>query len=206
MRTVLLYSIIAAFLLPVTSTATEPNLKGKHTKEKTIHKEFNVDDNATLRVANSYGDLDITTWNENRIVMDVIITTNGNNEDKVQRRLDDIDVDFSSSSEWVSAETTFKNRKSKSWWNWGNDNVSMTIDYVIKMPMTNNVKLSNDYGAINLDKLEGRAEINCDYGKITTKELMASNNQFNFDYTNDSYFEYIEGGKINADYSSYTVG
>ena len=204
MKTALLYSIITAFLLPVSILATEPNLKGKHTKEKTIHKEFDVNSDATLRVSNSYGDLDITTWNENRIVMDVIITTNGNNEDKVQRRLDDIDVDFSSSPEWVSAETTFKNRKSKSWWNWGNNNVSMKINYVIKMPMSNNVILSNNYGSINLDKLEGRAEISCDYGKVTTKELMSSDNKLNFDYTNNSYFEYIESGKINADYSSYT--
>lgn len=74
------------------------------------------------------------------------------------------------------------------------------------MPITNNVDLSNDYGNINLDKLEGHAKINCDYGKITTKELMADNNIITFDYTNHSYFEYIKSGKINADYSEFTVG
>ncbi len=155
---------------------------------------------------NSYGDLDITTWNENRIVIDVTITVNGNNEEKVDRKLSDLDVKFSSSNEWVSAETTFNKRKSKSWWSWGSNTVNMKIDYVIKMPASNNVKLSNDYGSINLDKLEGRAEINCDYGKVTTKELMADDNVLNFDYTNNSYFEFIKSGKINADYSSYTIG
>ncbi|MBT8253124.1 MAG: hypothetical protein KJN68_04070 [Bacteroidia bacterium] len=206
MRTVLRYRLLALLLLPATLMATEPDCKGKHTKEKTIHKEFNVNSNATLRVSNSYGDLDITTWNENRIVIDVTITTNGNNEEKVQRKLDDLDVEFSSSQEWVSAETTFNKRKSKSWWSWGSNNVNMKINYVIKMPMTNNVKLSNDYGSINLDKLEGQAEINCDYGKITTKELMGDNNMLNFDYTKNSYFEYVKSGKVNADYSAYTVG
>src|SRR5690606_38398151 len=71
--------------------------------------------------------------------------------------------------------------------------------------MSNSVDLSNDYGSINLDRLEGHAKINCDYGKITTKELMADNNLISFDYTNNSYFEYIKSGKINADYSSFTV-
>ncbi len=207
MKTALLYRLIIAMLiLPMSITANDLDPKGKHTKEKTLHKEYDVNGNATLKVDNSYGNIDITTWNENRIVIDVTITTNGNNEEKVQKKLNDIDVEFSASSDMVSAQTTFNKRKTKSWWNWGNNNVNMKINYVIKMPITNNVKLSNDYGNINLDKLEGRAEINCDYGKITTQELMADNNILTFDYTNNSYFEYVKSAKINADYSSYTIG
>lgn len=208
MKTALLYRLAIAFLiLPLSTMANDTNWKGKHTKEKTIHKEYDVNANANLEVDNSYGNIDITTWNENRIVIDVTITTNGNNEDKVQKKLDDIHVEFEASSSMVSAKTRFNNNKSSSWWNWGkNNNVNMKINYVIKMPMTNSVDLSNDYGNINLDKLEGRAEISCDYGKISTKELMADNNVLRFDYTNDSYFEYVKSGKINADYSSYTVG
>ena len=34
---------------------------------------------------------------------------------------------------------------------------------------------------------------------------MADNNDISFDYTKNSYFEYIKSGKIDADYSSYTV-
>ncbi|MBT8266164.1 MAG: hypothetical protein KJP20_06445 [Bacteroidia bacterium] len=207
MKTVLLYKLVfALFLMPITTMAHEKDWKGKHTKEKKISKEFKVNANANLKVDNSYGDIDITTWNENRIVIDVIITTNGNDEEKVQKKLNEIDVEFSASSSEVSARTRFNKGKSKSWWNWGNNNVNMKIEYIIKMPMTNSVDLDNDYGSINLDKLEGRAVINCDYGKITTKELMADNNYINFDYTNNSYFEYIKSGKIDADYSGYTVG
>ena len=106
----------------------------------------------------------------------------------------------------MSAKTIFNKNKSDSWWSWGkNNNVNMEINYVIKLPITNSVDLSNDYGSINLDKLEGRANINCDYGKITTKELMADNNYLSFDYTQNSYFEYIKSGKINADYSGFIV-
>ena len=128
-----------------------------------------------------------------------------NNEEKVQKKLDQITVNFDASPNMVSAKTIFNKGKS-SWWKWGNNNVNMKVDYVIKMPITNSVDLSNDYGSINLDKLEGHARISCDYGKITTKELMADDNQLTFDYTNNSYFEYIKSGKINADYSGYTVG
>ena len=208
MKTALLYRITLAFMLiPMFIIASNnTNGKGKHTKEKVIKKEFNVSANATLEVDNSYGNLDIVTWNENRIVFEVTITTNGNNEEKVQKKLDDISVEFDATSNWVKAKTKFNKKGSSSWWKWNSNNkVNMKINYVIKMPITNNVKLSNDYGSINLDKLEGQANISCDYGKITTKELMADNNTLSFDYTQNCYFEYIKSGKINADYSEFTV-
>ena len=206
MKTALLYkALVTFFLIPVLIIGNNGNdWKGRHTKEKKINKEYTVNPDATLKVDNSYGNIDIVTWNENRIVIEVTITTNGNNEEKVQKKLDGINIEFSGSSNRVTAKTRFN--KNRSWWNWGISNVNMKINYVIKMPITNNVDLSNDYGSINLDKLEGRAIIDCDYGKITTKELMADDNIITFDYTNHSYFEYIKSGKIDADYSGFTVG
>ncbi|MDO6597540.1 hypothetical protein Q4512_11490 [Oceanihabitans sp. 2_MG-2023] len=208
MRTAQLYKTLIAFmLLPMLLVAgTNPVHIGKHTKEKVIKKEFNVTPDATLKVDNSYGNLDIITWEENRIVFEVTITTNGNDLEKVQEKLDDISVNFEASSNQVSAKTLFNNSKSSSWWKWNKGNsVNMKINYVIKMPITNNVNLYNDYGNINLDKLKGNTAINCDYGKITTKELLGDTNNINFDYSNNCYFEYIKKGKINADYSGFTV-
>jgi hypothetical protein len=204
MKTALLYKTVLTFLLiPAFIFANNGEGSGKYTKEKKLHREYEVSATATVKIDNSYGNIDIVTWNENRVVIDITITTNGNNEDKVIKKLNEIDVLFDNSPNMVSAKTKFDNNRS--WWNWGSSNVNMKINYVIKMPISNNVDLENDYGSINLDKLEGRAKIDCDYGKITTKELMADNNVISFDYTNNSYFEYIKSGKINADYSGYTV-
>lgn len=191
-------------LLPLVLFANHD--KNKYKKEKTITKQFDVSANATLKVNNSYGNLNVITWNENRIEFVIKITTSGKNEEKVQKKLDEITIDFEGSLNMVSAKTIFNKNKSKSWWKWGkNDNVNMTINYIVKMPITNNVDLSNDYGSINLDRLEGQAIINCDYGKITTKELLGDNNRITFDYTNNCFFEYIKSAKINADYSGFTI-
>ena len=77
MKTALHYKVFTLlFILPLFVLANnDQNWKGKHTKEKKISKEYNVNSNATLKVDNSYGDLEIVTWNENRIVIDVTITT-----------------------------------------------------------------------------------------------------------------------------------
>ena len=204
MRTISFKAIITFLLVP-TMLVAHDGWKGKYTKEKKINKSYNVSSDAMLEVDNSYGHLYVTTWDENRIEIEVHIKTNGNNEEKVQRKLDEIDVKFQASSGLVSAETTF-NKDGKTWWkSWKNNNVNMQINYTIKMPVTGKVDLDNDYGSINLDRLEGRAKISCDYGKLDIGQLMADNNELRFDYTSNSIIDYIKSGKIYADYSSYTV-
>lgn len=192
-------------LMPFIALANTGKEVIKTTKERNIKKTFNVTANSTLKINNSYGNLEIITWDQNKIDFDITIKVTGSNNEKVEDRLKDIDVEFSSSNDYVSAITKI-GKNNKSWWNWGKrNNLKLEINYIVKMPMSGNVDLSNDYGAINLDRLEGNAKIVCDYGKITTKELLSDNNDIRFDYTNNSYFEYIKGGRINADYSGYTV-
>lgn len=200
------YVFLTLALLPLMLVANNGKLKGRYTKEKTIKKEFNVNSDALFKVRNSYGNLNITSWNEDRVVVEVHIKTNGNNEEKVQDRLDEIDVDFENSNSLVSARTMFGDR-GKSWgWKWGRrNNVSVQVNYTVKIPIKNSVSLSNDYGNIYLDRVDGHAKISCDYGKIDIGELRGRNNELRFDYTSRSNFEYINSAEIIADYSGFTV-
>ncbi len=207
MRTLLFKASLLIFLVttPATLLASGGKLKGKYTKEKTVKKEFDVNADALLKINNSYGNLNLTSWNENRVVIEVHIKTNGNNEDKVQRKLDQISIDFDASSSMVSAKTIFnKNKDSWGWWG-KNNNVNMQINYTVKLPVKNSVHLNNDYGNISLDRVDGHAKISCDYGRLDIGELRGRNNQLNFDYTSKSTIDYINSGKVSADYSGFTI-
>ncbi|MFD1294347.1 hypothetical protein ACFQ5N_10915 [Lutibacter holmesii] len=194
--------LLLVFLIPLVVTATED--KGKYTKNKKINKVYTVNKNATLAVSNKYGNITIVTGNSDQIEMNISITTSGDNEERVAERLEQITVELNGSSSNVSAKTIIG--KSSNSWNWGRkSNVNMEINYTIKMPITNNVKLSNDYGSIQLDKLEGTSSINCDYGKITIGELLNSTNTINIDYTNKSSIDFMKDGAINADYSTLHI-
>ncbi len=200
------YMGILLFILPMLLLAHNGEQKGKYTKEKTIKKEFNVNADVLLKVDNSYGNLNITSWNENRILIEVHIKTNGNSEEKVQQKLDEISVDFEASNSMVSARTDFNDNNSSWGWNWGKkNNVNMQINYTIKLPIKSNVNLNNDYGSIILDRVDGHAKINCDYGRLDIGELRGRNNQLNFDYTSKSTIAYMNSGKISADYSGFTI-
>ncbi len=199
------YAIVLFLSVPIALSAHDGKPKGKYTKEKTIKKEFDVNSDALVKVRNSYGNLNITSWNENRILIEIHIKTNGNNEEKVQRKLDGISVDFEASKSVVSARTIFSKNKSGWGWSWGNNNVNMQINYTIKLPVKNSVHLNNDYGNIILDRVDGHAKINCDYGRLEIGELRGRNNQLNFDYTSKSTIGFIQSGTINADYSGFTI-
>lgn len=192
-------------LIPFFAFANAESTPLKTSKDKTIQKSFNVNKDATLKVDNSFGNITIITWDENRIEFDINIKVSGNNDEKIEERLDGINIEFSSSSSLVSAITRIEKNK-KNWWNWGSKaSLKMEIDYVIKIPMTNNVNLRNKFGTIALDKLKGTSKIRCDHGKITTKELLSNTNIIDFNHTRDNYFEYIKNAEISATHSGFTV-
>lgn len=203
-----LYNILIALLLVPAITCANNGYKGKYTKEKKIKKEYSVSANDLLSLDNSYGNIDVETWAENRVVIEVIVKTNGNDEEKVQERLDDIDVIFKQDSEGVSAKTIFEKSNNSSFWSalfGSNSNVNMEINYLVKAPVTNNMNISNDYGSINLDRLQGDLKMSCDYGKFLIGELNGRNNYLNFDYTRNSSIEKVKRAKIKADYSEFRI-
>lgn len=198
--------LLLALMLPAMVFAGPERFKGKYTKEKSLKKEYNVNPDAELRIENSYGNIDIVSWNENRISIVVSIKTNGDDENEVEKRLNDIDVDFSGNSSLVTAKTVIN--KGKNNWNWfgsKKSNISMEINYIVKIPITNSVNLDNNYGAISINQLKGSAKIKCNYGQLIIGDLLGDNNSLSFNYTTNSSIGYMKNGTINANYSGFTL-
>lgn len=192
------------FLLPLMVCAFPT--KGKYKKEKNIHKTFTVNKNALLQIDNEYGDISITSWDKNETVVDVTIVSSGNDEKTVTKRLQDVDIQFLSSVNRVSATTKIKNQSSSIWSFFGiSKRASVEIHYQIKVPVTNNVDIDNEYGAIHISRLEGSCTIKCEYGKLTIGELLSHRNKIEMEYASKSNIEYINNGVIDVDYSSLHI-
>jgi hypothetical protein len=190
-------------LIPLITSANIVDIK--HEKSKIIKKEYNVNADAKVAINNRYGNLNITTWDKNRVEIEITITVKGDDLDSVEDRLANIDIEFENSKSLVYAKTKFEKEK-KRWSFWGrSSNISYQINYKIKMPKTNSADLDNDYGNIYLNNLSGKANINCDYGKIYVGELSANNNNINLDYCSSSTINYIKSGNINIGYSKITI-
>ncbi len=199
------FSLLIAFLLTSVIGYANNIDKGKHKKSRSVKKVFQVAKDNTLNIDNRYGDLTITTWNKNTIDIEVIITVESNSEDVAEKKFNAITIDFRQENNTVYAETIIS--KTKSMWSFfsGNTSVNTRIDYIVKMPVSNNVDLENDYGSIFIDKLDGISAIDCDYGSINVGELNNKSNTINMDYAHSSTIEFVNSADINTDYSKLAI-
>lgn len=180
--------------------------KWDHEKSKSIKKSYKVNSNAKVAIDNKYGNINITTWDKNRVEIEVKVTVKGNDLDDVNDKLEEIDVNFYNSSNLVEAKTNIGSKKSYNWSWWKKSkNLSFKINYTIKMPKSNSIDLDNNYGNIYLDKLNGKATIHCGYGKIAIGELFNESNNVSLDYCSTSTISYINSGNIDADYSKIEI-
>jgi hypothetical protein len=196
---------ITLLLALIPSILFASNDELKHEKNRKITKEFSVSKNANVTLINKYGNVTITSWDEKKVSIEVVITVKGDDLKLVENRLETIEIEFKASSDMVFAKTIFESAdKNWSWWK-KNDNLNYKIDYFIKMPKTNSVDLRNEYGNIYIDVLSGNAKIKCDYGKIMVGELLGENNTIDLDYCSSSSISFIKNGTVNLDYSKLSI-
>ena len=192
--------IILAMSISLPSYANTEPVTGKHQEKKTITETFDVNADALVSLKSKFGDMEIRTWDENKVVIVVEIEVEGSNERKVKDALERIEIDIEGSRSLVSAKTKFNNPNR----GWGN-NLSYSVNYTVKMPKSNSLDASNDYGSFILNELDGSSQINCDYGKVIIGKVNHQDNDINMDYTNNSSIDYIKSANINADYSDLSV-
>ena len=170
---------------------------------KKIHKQIEVNPNVLIEIQNQFGNLNLSSWDKNEVVIDVEISVTGKNEKKIQEKLDGINIDFDLNPDHVSAQTTINESWASKWFS--TSKLQYTINYMVKLPSKSSVDLTNDYGSIVINSLEGTAQIRCNFGKLILGELHADNNELSFDYTTNSTIDYMKGGIINADFSSFEL-
>lgn len=197
MKAIRLNYVIITLLLPYMLMANE--IKGKYKKEKTINKAYIVNNNCMLDINNKYGNMFVTTWDKDVTEINVTIKVGGDDERQVSSRFNSIDVAFSATKSLVSAVTKIGNMSSCS------GNITMEINYTVKIPKNSPVKLYSQYGGIRTGKIYGKADIKCEYGDVVIEELLADNNTLKMEYTGVKA-NYIKSGNVNASYSQFNCG
>jgi hypothetical protein len=161
----MLLSLAAIFLLTYSLTAQEV------TKE--FHKEFKTGTGTTLEINNRYGHVDIQSWNQDQIVIDVKVTIQLSDRSRAEKLLSYIDVQFNEGEKLVSAKTLIDEKFNFS--GWGGVSRKFSIDYTVKMPVGNNLTLSNRYGNSDITTLSGLVNLDIRYGNLSVEKLTRGN-------------------------------
>jgi hypothetical protein len=180
-------------LLPILGYAVED--KHAYNKEKNISKIYSVTDDAQVTITNSYGNINVYLWDENKISIQVTIKVSGNSEKKINERINTIDVEFDATMSKVSAATIFTTKE------WKSSNISYEINYIVKIPRNGSIDLNNKYGNISVDKLYGSSDIECKYGSIILGQFNNKDNNISIAYAPNSSINSIDKVNLQSQYS-----
>lgn len=207
-----IYSIIILLFVSLLQTAhAEPgtistNSDGDFTKN--YHKEYDVPKDATVELINKYGYTKVHAWDKHIVTIDVNIIANTSNKEKAEEIFEKIDINFTSTSNYIKAETVI-NSNSKSWWdiknwigNW-NNNSSYKINYDVYMPVDQFLKLTHKYGDAFVDHLERDAVVKVSYGHLRMDGL-AADLDLDLAY-GDGNLGNIQDAKFNIRYSDISM-
>lgn len=194
-----LYKTILVFLLfPILGFANDDAII---TKQKNIKKAFIVNSDAGIDITNSYGTVFVTTWDEDKIELDVLIKVSGDNENWVNQKINDITIDIQALKHLITAKTQIENNNYRS----KGRNNSFEINYVIKIPKNGNVTIDNKYGNISASDLNAPINIICKYGKITMGRLNSMKNNIIIEYCSNSTISYCKNANVIARYSGLAI-
>lgn len=189
------YSLLLIFFFGLSFAFAE---KPEVIESKVIKRSFDVSSTADLKISNRYGNVNLTTWDQNKIDFHIEIQVDGRDAQKVKDRLNSISINFSSSANFVAAETMIESIK-------GFNNVNISIHYFVKLPKTNNINIQNQYGNIDIDNLRGTSNIELKYGNFSANQLNNSSNVLNFDYVTRASIDWVESASINLGYSKLSI-
>ena len=163
------YSYIALLVLGLFAFAANDVQAADDKKDftKTIKKDFPISPKGNVSITNKYGKVDVSTWDQARVKVEVKITVRAKDEQTAQTGFDRIEIHFSDTPNSLSAKTEIMEAQSSIWTVWGSgSNIDFNIDYQVFMPETCDLDLNNKYGDSFIAALTGNTSITVKYGNF----------------------------------------
>ena len=194
MKRALIYSLMAAIVLVVT-----PAEAARKEFKKSVRYDFEVDQNTLLEIVNRNGNIVVENTNDNRISIEAVVTGRGDNESEAERTCAKIvpSAVMTDNKISVSAEVPTSLRYEY-----------FDLSYTIVMPAYININLSNKYGNVQIDKLNGRTSIKVGYGNLKIRQLNDLTGGFpvvDLAYSRESEINEMNIGGVNLSYSGITI-
>ncbi len=184
---------IAFFILALIFLLGIKGAKAHDEFTRLIKKEYAVNADAQLTINNRFGQVHCANWDKNFISIDVTITVTAADQEEAEKKFSRISIDFTGSPSSVSAVTTIQEIK-----NSGNGRFS--VDYMINMPASINLDVTNKFGDIFINELQGKARINLGYGNLEAKKLGNSDNLLDIKFSK-ARVNWITGAVLSLKYS-----
>jgi hypothetical protein len=136
---------------------------------KNYNKNYVVNKEDKVFISNRYGKVDIKPSNTSTVDISVKITVKAKSESEAKETFDKITILMSKEPKLVKAETVVDNKSWNSWFN--NNNNDFQIDYVVSMPIDNNLDIKNKYGNTYVTSMNSIVTVDQKYGDVKMEQM-----------------------------------
>jgi hypothetical protein len=173
-------------------------------RSKSFSKSFPADQSDKVSLNNQYGSIEVKTWDRKEVKADIQIMAYSNNEEDAQKLLDEVSIDAGKTGDLISFNTKIGGRNN----NWGSGSRNgrkwrreVKINYVVYMPATNPLNVSQQYGNVTMGDFSAPLSAKVQYGNFTANNLSNSNNYLSVQYGNTAVMQ-INRATIKHQYGS----
>ncbi len=130
---------------------------------RNINREFGTTADGMTALYNKYGTVNVKTWQNNSVKIDITIVVNAGNQRDADKIFDRIKVNFANAAGYVKAETIIE-QSGGNWWSGGGNDFK--INYEVSMPVANQLDLKNRYGNSYVAPINGKLIAEIKYGDL----------------------------------------
>ncbi|MFN0214216.1 MAG: hypothetical protein ACKVT2_08165 [Saprospiraceae bacterium] len=172
---------------------------------KTIAREFGTAADGTTALYNKYGNVNVKTWQNNTVKIDVTIVVNAKNQREADESFKNINVNFISTWGYVKAETMLAEGLNNGgrWWPQPSCGDDFKINYEVWIPVSNQLDLKNKYGNAWVANLKGKLIAEIKYGELRA-ETISNDVDFNIGY-GKAWFARVNNLSGQASYSELNL-
>lgn len=173
--------------------------QGDPYRNKSFSRTFPADRNDKVILSNQFGSMTIKTWDKREVKIDVSISAYSSNEKEAQRLLDGVTIAADKSGDQISCKTSIDENSSGR-----NRKREVKVDYVVYMPATNSLTLSQQFGPATIGDFAGPLYAKVQYGNFNAGNLSNTNNYISVQYGNGNIAE-LNKAVIKQQYGSGLV-
>src|SRR5258708_4008132 len=116
-------------------------------KQRLINKSYPVSADDKLEIENQFGNVVVSTWDKEEIVVDIEISARASSEERAQEIMNKIDVKDGKDGHTIWFKTKVGEiHNNNNGGRHGDNERGFYIDYVIHMPATNRLEIQNRFG------------------------------------------------------------
>jgi len=181
-----------------------------YSESQKILRTFPASHETRLDLSNKYGTVHIIPWDNDSVHIEVDLYIESSSTSKLEKMKKSVDFEFTDTRYYIKVNTVFGG-KSGTFFSDLRDlggtivpgKNDVRIDYTVNVPSYLNINITNKYGDIYIDDLNGSVSVNLSNGDIKANSLTGETN-ISLNFGNGIIIE-LSNGKLNISYADIEI-